>query len=115
MRVELNPHRTARTVGGSYILEADGQQEIKLPVKCTTLETSETPEGTVVVAVDLPSGIAANEGLTPSEKATTEQVEQMSRHDWFMAAAIIGLLSRQHGDHHDIVWTARKIADRAVQ
>jgi len=114
MRCELNPPRTARTVGASYILEADGEREIKLPVKCTTLETTDTPDGPMVIAVDLPSGIAANEGLALPEKATTEQVEQMSRHDWYTAAAIIALLG--HGwDVEDVVWDARKIADKAVQ
>jgi hypothetical protein len=114
MRVELNPPRTARTVGASYILEAVDEKEIKLPVKCTTLETADTPDGPMVVAVDLPSGIAANEGLAPSEKETTEQVEQMSRHDWFTLGAMVGLIASGHSER-DIVWNARKYADKAVE
>jgi len=62
----------------------------------------------------------ANEGLALPEEATAEQVEQWTRHDRYMAAAITGLLTNWsfpdgRAEISKIVDTARKIADKAVQ
>lgn len=114
MRVELNPPRTARTVGASYILEAEGVEDLQLPIKETDFESTDTPDGPRVEWIVIPRWLAEDRGLVQPEKETTEQVEQMSRHDWFTAAAITGLIASGWGQN-DIVWQARKIADKAVQ
>ena len=113
MRIELDEPRTVRTVRNSYYLECDGAETLQLPVKETEIKYTESPEGRVAVAVEIPMWIAIDRGLT-GEPKETEPVETMSRHDWFTLGAIIGLLASGR-DRSSLLWDAQKIADKATE
>lgn len=123
--IPLVPPRTVTVSEKEFFFMAVGLPTIKLPRLVTTWVMEQTPEGPMAVSVTLPRGIAENEGLIErsQDETTNEQAEMMTRHDWFMAAAITGFCGQVgavvvNNDRqwiNGIVAAARKIADKACE
>jgi hypothetical protein len=113
--IELTPSRKFAINGKSIVFSAVGLPDITLPCSVTTYAHHDTPEGMVATSITLPRGIAERERLIELRSEETNEPETMSRHDWFTLGAIVGLLSEGHTEHSQIVWDARKIADKATK
>ena len=108
--VTFDPVRECRISGNSYILSAEGHEDVVLPVKvfCGNVPGKE------VKTIDIPKWLAVNEGLVEEDEQHLPPEPVVDRHDWFLGCAIVGLLSRPVDDVAGLVWEARKIADKAV-
>ena len=113
--IELKPSRTFAVNGKSIVFSAVGLPDITLPCSVTTYAHHDTPEGMVATSITLPRGIAEREGWIERRSEETNAHEVMSLHDWVTLGAIVGLLAEGHTEHSQVVWDARKIADKALK
>ena len=110
VKVYFDPERSCRQVKKSYVLSADGFDDVLLPVATTELELVDTPVGKLVFAANIPHFIAVDRGLV-EENDDDDSTETISFWKWCLLGATMAHLIR--GDSiTDAVWEARKVADR---
>lgn len=111
--INFDPPRTVKQVRRSYILEADHQPELMLPIELTTLHTIQTPDGERVESVTIPRFIALDRGLV-DEAIPAAETDSMSRYDWFLLGMTMAMVISGKSES-DALWDAKKMADKLME
>lgn len=117
--IDFDPPRVVFVTDKQYRLIASGEEPLYLPISVMDKVLPKPWEhGETVTAAVIPRWLAEKEELVDPtvERDTTpeEPLEGITRHDLFMAASMVGLLAGGY-TMNDVVWEARKLAEKAMR
>lgn len=107
VEVVFDPPRTVKELQKCYVLSAEGEPPLSLPISQTKLTLEETPTGVVATGAHIPLFIAEDRGLVHVSSIMEDNT--MTRHDWFLLGATLAMVI-QGRDDKMVVWEARKMA-----
>lgn len=121
VRITFDPPRPYTIRGKSYWIELLDGQQLQLPVKETTLHTSDASGVPVVNGVTIPDYIAVDRGLLPDSDTSERNddgravapVAGMTRKDWCLLLTTAALVIRGT-DLRMVVWDAGKITAKLL-